>query len=671
MLNSVRNGRVPILIESPMAYVNVAWFEDCRVTMYTKCDRCPSKDTRCNLCSKRLSGEVFLLHDFDQQTCILDRLKSIPVKDLYQALQIKEIESIFEVLTPKRLYYLQNKYKCHFYFYERIDNEIQSVYQPTKVKFLQTIKFLLRENFPSTENGIIENFEIINHDSLLPKRYICDKTPGCKYNTMNKQTFTKHQRTCGISNIQQVKNKQESYGDDKSVIKEMISLKLIPEEALSYRNFMLATWDIETIEEKISLCDKKRGMVTQANLKLLSLAVGSNIPGQTTKCWVRKSMESGEETKIICAFIKELSKLQTAKLELLPYWIQLGIDKIEDKIFELKFRKTSYLLIYKWNWYKSELLKMTKLDVFGFNSAKFDIPCIASSLFYHLKLKFGKLKILKKMTSYISVETEKFVFKDTLKFTAQCSYDKFTKAWGAPTVKSVWPYSLYNDISEMKAAKKFPPLSDFGNSLKGGIKPEICSYILAKTEFHRRKLLPRGDPDRITSMYGFIKYYNKQDVVPLAIALENCFKCYSLYFDVNPMSALSLPSLAQKAMFKNYDPTSPLIYSFSNKFKDLSEIFRSSIYGGLVNVYRTHVTTFDQPPPVPRTARYAPNGDPFTFIIALDVNAMYLGCQGQEMPTSPGILHLKKTNGTYDKKIMCDGHSLKCQQWLCERQARG
>jgi hypothetical protein len=171
-------------------------------------------------------------------------------------------------------------------------------------------------------------------------------------------------------------------------------------------------------------------------------------------------------------------------------------------------------------------------------------------------------------------------------------------------------------------------------------------------------------------MLGFLKFYNKQDVLPLAIALENCFKCYSNYFDVNPMSALSLPGLAQKAMFKNYDSTSPLIFSFTDKFKDLSEFFRRSIYGGLVNVYRTHVTTFDQPPPVPKSARYAPNGDPFTFILALDVNAMYLGCQGKEMPTSPGILHVKKENGTYSKNIMCDGQSFKCQQWLCERQAQ-
>jgi hypothetical protein len=621
---------------------------------------------------KRYGGEVFLLFDFHQQV-ILDRLKSIPVKDLQQALQIKHIDSIFEVLTPKRLYYLQNKYKCHFYLYEKCEKygEIQPVYQPGKVKFLNIIKLLLREKFPSTENGVIENFEIINHNSLLPQRHFCSKTTGCKYNTLIKRDFIVHNRSCGVSNIQQCENKQESYGNDKSRIKKMVSLKIIPEEALSYRNFMLATWDIETIEEKIVGCDKERGMETEANLKLLSLAVGSNIPGKNAKCWVRKSMDSGEEKTIIKSFVAEISELQEAKLELLPCWIQSGIDKLDDIIFDLKIRKTNYSILCTWNGYKQELVKMTKLDVFGFNSAKFDIPCIASSLFLELKLKFGSVSILKKMTSYISVETEKCTFKDTLKFTAPCSYDKFTRVWGAPTAKSIWPYSLYSDIIEMKAAKKFPPISDFSNTLKGGIKPSMISYIAAKTEFHRKKLLPKGHPDRITSMLGYLRYYNMQDVVPLAIAIENCFKCYSLYFGVNPMAALSLPSLAQEAMFKNYDLSAPLVFSFSNEFKDLSKLFRDSVYGGLVNVYRTHVTTFDQPPPVPKSARYAHNGDPFTFILALDVNAMYLGCQGEEMPTSPGILHVKQKNGTFSKNIMCYGHSLKCQQWLCERQSRG
>ena len=170
-------------------------------------------------------------------------------------------------------------------------------------------------------------------------------------------------------------------------------------------------------------------------------------------------------------------------------------------------------------------------------------------------------------------------------------------------------------------------------------------------------------------MYGFLKYYNLQDVTPLAKAIENCFSCYERHFGINAITALSLPGLSQIAMFKNYVKTDPLVFSFRQKNKDLNEIFRSQVYGGLVNVFRRHVTTSDDD--VPHNAKFAPNGNRFTNIIALDFTSMYLSCQGREMPTSPGILWEPRPNGTYKKSIMCDQHSFKSQQWLCFMQQNG
>jgi len=220
-------------------------------------------------------------------------------------------------------------------------------------------------------------------------------------------------------------------------------------------------------------------------------------------------------------------------------------------------------------------------------------------------------------------------------------------------------------------AKKFPPLADFISSLKGDSKPDMEDYISAKTEFYRRKLLPKNHPERLVSMYGFLRYYNEQDVQPLAQAIENCFNCYDQYFNVNAITALSLPGLAMKAMFKNYDKSAPLIFSFSEEFKEMNEIFRSNVFGGLVNVFRRHVCTYDTEVTIPTAARYAPNGNPFTSIISLDFTSMYLTCQDKMMPTSPGILWEKTKCGKFSKKIMCSGHSLKAQQWLCYCQETG
>jgi hypothetical protein len=616
---------------------------------------------------------VFLISEFDDAQIhrALFSLKSIPVQNLTQALKLRKIDAIYEILTPKRLYYLQQKYKCHLFLYERQNSEIVVVYRPFKIKYEIKIDILLNLPLPKTGNGIIEDFEIILHKSLLPKQFTCEKTKGCSYTTTTKHHFERHLKICGIYNVKQIICKQEGYGDDKSTLKELVQLKIVPRSALFYRNFYLGTFDIETIEEKLISCRPTRGMETKANLKLLSIAVGSNIPQASSKCWVRKSMEPSEESRLVRKFIGELDKLQKLKVATLPNWILTAHNIIQEKIDELQAQHAKYHILIPWFRFRSEINKFMVLDVFGFNCGRFDIPCIAAPLFLELKRRYGKVTILKKMTSYISISTNILRFKDALRFTAPCPYDKFARVWEAPTFKSVWPYSLYGNIVEIKAAKKFPPLSDFASTLKGDAKPDMVTYISAKREFYRRKLLPVNDPDRIKSMLGFLKFYNIQDVGPLAIAIENCFKCYDKYFNVNAIVALSLPSLAQKAMFKNYSIDSPLIYTIDEKNKELNELFRKSVIGGLVNVYQTHVTTYDLPAPVPRAARYAPNGNPFTFILALDVNAMYLGCQGKPLPTSPGIAHEMQGTGKFKKKILCSGHSLKCQQWLCERQAQG
>ena len=660
------------LSDPPLNYQNVAWFEDSRNSQYSRCSRCPNLENRCTTCRKRFLGEVFLVTDLNQATLstILSSLKSIPVKGITDALKISGINANYEVLTPKRLYYLQNKYNCNFFLYIQIDGHTRTVYKPGKIRKAAVIRLMLRENFPQTLNGVIENFDVINHKSLLPKEYICTKLPKCKYSTFDLFNFKRHNLKCGISNVQQIQCKQISYGEDINILRDMITNDIIPEEAINYRNFQMATFDIETIEEKIRGCDKNRGMNVKANLKLLSLAVGSNIPNQSPKCWIRNSMESSEEKRLIYKFIEELVRLQTEKMKHLPDWIEKGKEIIFEKKGILKSKNAKWTAFTPLFMYQKELEKLTRLDVFGFNSARFDLPCIAGPLFLILKEKFKKVEVLKKNSSYISISTETLAFKDALKFTAPCSYDKFARVWEASIFKSIWPYSFYANIEEIKAAKKFPPLSAFESTLKGDSKPSLETYINGKREFYRMKLLPRGHKNRIVSMYGFLKFYNTQDVQPLVKAIENCFKCYDQYFDVNAMSALSLPSLAMKAMFKNYSKTDPLIYSIPDKNKEINNIFRSNVEGGLVNVYRRDVTTMNLEN-VPDAAKYSENGDKFTFILGLDFNSMYLACQGEKLPTSPGLLYQKLQNGFFFKQIMCSGHSLKCQQWLCYLEATG
>ena len=675
-------NQVTSLEYPPCSYENTIWFTDSRSTTVSRCRKCPTKPARCLNCDNKFNSEVLLLYNIanDEIQLALKSLKTIPVENLTEALKLKNITTTnLDIFTPSRIRYLEDKYNTHLYLYQKVKNpnekiatssKTEVVRKPMKIKYENIIHLMLTRPFPETKNGVIEHFSIINDVNLLPKLYTCDIIFGCKFTTSDQFNFKRHQKTCGTFNVKKIKCKQSCFGKDNSVLTEMVNNGIIPPEALLYTNFTMATFDIETIELSVTSCAPYRGMTTEANLKLLSLAVGSNLPDYKPKCWIRRSMDSNEEERIIKNFLKELVKIYHAKKASLPKWIDEAFEKLDNQSIIMRARKAKwfeYLVILR---YRKALRKFLVLDCFGYNSAKFDIPCIAAPLLLQLRLLCGKVSILKKMSSYISLTTSMFSFKDALRFTSPSTYDRFARTWEAPTSKSIWPYSYYHDIAQMKADKKFPPLKAFESKLRGDAKPDMQTYIAAQREFYRRKLLPYDDPDRIVSMYGFLRYYNCQDVQPLAIAIENCFKCYNTYFDVNPITALGLPGLAEEAMFKNYSITDPLIYSFNEEHKEINELFRSNVLGGLVNVYRRHICTFDPGFEIPTAARYAPNGNPFTTIISLDFTSMYLKCQGEEMPSSPGILWTK-VGEKFKKTIMTTNHSFKAQQWICYRQATG
>ena len=539
----------------------------------------------------------------------------IPIRNINDALYIEGLEKSFEVLTGKRKRYLENKYSTHFYFYEKETDptskqNLAVVTKPGKPKFERIFHLKLRNPLPKTANGEIENFDLIFKESLLPKEFICTKTKNCHFSTFHYFNYQRHIAKCGINNVKTIRCTQTTYGDDYNILKEMAADNFIPYEAIEYRNFALSTYDIETIEEPIHNCAPDRGMIKEATHKLLSIAVGSNIPGVETKCWVRKNMNPSEENRLISKFVNYLYYIKQVKSATLPPWIDDALVKIEDTEMEMKAKGAKWWEYIYLSKYKRAMKQFKVLDCFGFNSSRFDVPVLMAPLILELKKRGGRINILKKQAAYISIQNDTLAFKDALRFSSPCSYDKFVKVWEVQNEKSIWPYSLYNSVEEIRNAKKFPKYTDFRSSLKGGALPDKKLYIKTAREFHRRKLLPTGHPEKLNSMLGFLKYYNSLDVAPLAEAITNCFQCYDKYFGVNPITSLSLPALASIAMYKNFEENSPLFFTFSETFKEINDLFRKNMNGGLVNVYLRHVTTFDLPSPVPRAARFAKNGNP-------------------------------------------------------------
>ena len=110
------------------------------------------------------------------------------------------------------------------------------------------------------------------------------------------------------------------------------------------------------------------GMTTEANLKFLSIAVGSNLPNFTPKCWVRRNLSPKEEKRVIRVFIDELEKLAEQKRNAMPLWLHEGLERIEDEILVLSMKKINKFMLNKLINFKRILNNLLKLDVFGYNS---------------------------------------------------------------------------------------------------------------------------------------------------------------------------------------------------------------------------------------------------------------------------------------------------------------
>lgn len=599
--------------------------------------------------------------------------QDIKVKDFSNALFLLGIRAPYEVFTMKRLNYLQRKHEVNILLYEPRSyvKTTLATRNPLKQPHPKTLHLLLKEGETDTTQTVLENFTVLLTENKKPVLFHCHVMPKCGYTTHDKRNFNKHTLKCARISQKKITCKQVSYGDDRSTLKQMVDEKILPSDVLTYRNYAMATYDIETIERRFTQCAPDRGTVTEADLLLLSIACGSNLPNYEPKCWIRKSSDPADEKPLIKKFLIELQKIYDLKQATLPAYFEAAevqLDATYDAIKATTKGKTRDFELRKISQFKREIRKFRRLNIYGFNSSRFDLPTIAPTLFTQLIEKDKEVpSVLKKTTSYFNVTTEKFSFQDCMKFTAPCSLDKFLKVWDAPCGKSIWPYTFYSSIEEINSAKTFPSLAAFKSELNGK-SVSMADYIKEKREFYRLKLLLPADPNRIRSMRGWLRRYNLIDVQPLALAIENCFKSYSEYFSVNPMISQSLPALAQEAMYKNFSKTSPLFYSFPEKFKEVNQLFRRNVIGGLCNVFSRHSST-DLDPNLPFRATHTPDGSPITNICMLDFNSMYLKSQSEDMPCSPGIVWNKRPGSKWHKAIMnSSGHSLHAQQWLTYKQ---
>ena len=301
-------------------------------------------------------------------------------------------------------------------------------------------------------------------------------------------------------------------------------------------------------------------------------------------------------------------------------------------------------------------------------SARYDLTILAPYLLPELQERYGKVNILKKDNDYLSVSCEDFVFKDILKFSSPVSLSTYLKQNNIKETKTIFPYTAFSSIEEMEAQIEFPPHEAFYSDLKGS-NVSAEEYQAAKSEYERRLYLPTNHPDKIHNFKGWLLFYNNLDTAPLASAIDASFGNFFEIFKMDPAFCISLPGYAQKCQFAYYDDQAPFSYSFATSKQDeIRELFRRSLYGGLVNCF-SRMTDLTNQPNLARSAQFAANGDRFTRICFFDFNGLYLWAQRQAFPTTPGIAWEPKINQKtghkfFSKRIMTSQTSLEAVQWL-------
>ena len=141
---------------------------------------------------------------------------------------------------------------------------------------------------------------------------------------------------------------------------------------------------------------------------------------------------------------------------------------------------------------------------------------------------------------------------DVTYFTAPCSLDMYLKQWTKDVKKSVFPYTFFHSIEELRQTVDFPPYDAFYSELKrSNVAKE--DYDEAKNLYESRLNLPENDPEKWSNFADWLRFYNVCDVGPLVKAIQSQFIKFRTYFNIEPLAHYSLPGMATRAMWNNFD----------------------------------------------------------------------------------------------------------------------
>ena len=500
---------------------------------------------------------------------------------------------------------------------------------------------------------------------LRPKNYFNSHpcpTLNCSFYAQSKSHLVRHLKSCTTETQTEYKQRKLS---DSTVRNYCIDKGLIPPR-YHQRNF--CTFDIESIGHDLSNENNFNRKTSILNVqRVISISISKSFGDRTTKVITRDSMQENDYHEFIRKFMTYLLEIAEEFFESIPSSIRRNLNILRENLlaFKNKERNYSFSQIKDMTRAKNYLENLCRLRCYGYNSSKYDLPCLFPGLLNYSDKYRKKISVLKRGNSILSLTIQGIIFADVCNFTSGCSLDAFTRMWGADTNKAIFPYDKFKSIESLKSTKSWPDMLDFKsllnrqsysyniseiqrqlNRLKNNISIEE-SLVLTKIDPHAKA----SDVNELTncefpvkldtyvdmwifyenkirsgemkSMFDYLKYYNSLDTISLVQAFDKYIDSFLINFNCNPNDFITLPGLAEQVMWSKFNSDNYAAYTFSDRFGHINRLIRQNLMGGLSCVFARHIevgpvaTNFNQ------NVTTAPNGQRFDRIVAMDANSKF------------------------------------------------
>mgnify|MGYP000549488596 CR=1 FL=1 len=156
---------------------------------------------------------------------------------------------------------------------------------------------------------------MIANDKLFDTFYKCPKE-GCYYHAKTKHDVKRHNKEDhGEAKVVSV---QKERGNPETLLEFGARKGFIPEQYKDFSQRYIATFDIECLEVAYEGKREGRDVDIEMAQKIVSVAVGSNIPNTSPQFFCRASSQPKDEEELIEQFVDCLDDLRIQYMKHVP-----------------------------------------------------------------------------------------------------------------------------------------------------------------------------------------------------------------------------------------------------------------------------------------------------------------------------------------------------------------